>query len=56
MQSNNGDVRRRKTTKPTKYEQLDKVMNQWFIRDQSPGIPLSGHIIMTKESECNKKK
>lgn len=48
-------MRRRKTTKPSTYEQLDKVMNQWFIQDGSQGIPLWDPIKMAKTSEFNKK-
>ncbi|KAL4143342.1 hypothetical protein QTP88_005683 [Uroleucon formosanum] len=35
MQSNDRDVRSRKTTKSVKYEQLDNVMYQWFIQARS---------------------
>lgn len=55
MQSNDGDVRSRKTMKSAKYEQLDNVMYQWFIQARSQGIPLSGPIITTKAGEMNKK-
>uniref|UniRef100_A0A2S2R2Q4 Jerky-like n=1 Tax=Sipha flava TaxID=143950 RepID=A0A2S2R2Q4_9HEMI len=55
LQSNDGDVKSRKTMKPAKYEQLDNVLYQWFIQARSQGIPLSGPIIMAKASIINKK-
>jgi len=48
MQSNDGDVKSRKTMKPAKYEQLGNFMYQWFIQARSQGIQLSGPIIMAK--------
>jgi len=55
MQSNDGDVKSRKTMKLTKYEQLDNIMYQWFVQVRSQGIPLSGPIIMAKAIAMNEK-
>ena len=40
-----------KTMKPAKFEELDRVLYEWFKQRRSEGIPISGFILREKATE-----
>ena len=41
----------RKTMKPAKFDELDRVLYEWFKQRRSEGIPISGFILREKARE-----
>ena len=40
-----------KTMKPAKFDELDRVLYEWFKQRRSEGIPISGFILREKARE-----
>ena len=44
-------MKNRKTMKPAKFDELDRVLYEWFKQRRSEGIPISGFILREKARE-----
>ena len=44
-------MKTRKTMKPAKFHELDRVLYEWFKQRRSEGIPISGFILWEKARE-----
>ena len=47
-------MKNRKTMKPAKFDELDRVLYEWFKQRRSEGIPISGFILREKGREFHK--